>query len=58
MDGLVPSEKCQAKYNHIGPSEKADSGRWYYLEGHLDSGTTQEMSSYITTHTQMTFQSW
>ena len=30
---------------------RADSGRWYCLEGHLDSGTTQEMSSYITTYT-------
>ena len=31
--------------------ERADSRRWYYLEGHPDSGTTQETPSYITTHT-------
>ena len=58
MDDQVPSEKYQVKFNHIGPQRIADSGRWYCLEGHPDSGTTQETSSYNTTHTLVTFMPW
>ena len=35
MDGQVPSEKCQARYNHIGPSEKS----WTIEDGIVLKGT-------------------
>ena len=35
----------------LGLLRRADHLRWYCLEGHPDRGTTQEMSSYISTHT-------
>ena len=37
---------------------RADSGRWYCLEGYLHCYSTQETSSYTSIHTWRTLRSW